>query len=542
MRGSSRLWSAAAVVTTLSLLLTACGGGGSSSGSSGEADPNGTFTVYGTEPQNTLIPTNTNELGGSKAVDPMFSGLVAYKGDSGEPFNLMADSITTTDSKVYDIKIKHGWKFHDGTEVKAKNFVDAWNYGANSANGQINSTFFENIQGYADVHPADKAAKPTTDKMSGLQVKGDYEFQVTLEAPFSVFTTKIGYSAFAPLPDSFFKDPDAFAKHPIGNGPMKFVSRTPNVDIKLTRFDDYQGPDKVKFKDLDVKIYASQETAYQDLLSNKLDFIETLPPSALTAEKYKTDLKDNLVTGHLLGISTIAVPYYVPGYNNLDLRRAISMAIDRAQITKTVMHDTYVPADSYVSQGIAGFRPGVCGEYCKFNPEKAKELFAKSGFKGKLTIASNADGGRKEPLVAACNSIKNTLGVECDFVPATDFGQWRSIVTGHKLTGMGRSDWSADYPSIEDFLNPLYRTGASSNDSTYSNPQVDALLKQADSTADKDAAVKLYQQAEDLIAKDLPSIPVWDEKGVAAKSKHTKTVVLDFRRRADYSSVEVLKK
>ncbi|WAL68657.1 ABC transporter substrate-binding protein [Amycolatopsis cynarae] len=540
MWGSRRFWGAAAVVTTLSLVLTACGGGAGSSGSPGEVDPNGTFTVYGTEPQNTLIPTNTNELGGSKAVDPMFSELVAYRGDNAQPYNQMAESITTTDSKVYDIKIKQGWKFHDGTEVKAKNFVDAWNYGAYAPNGQINSTFFENIQGYDDVHPADENAKPTADKMSGLVVKGDYEFQVTLKAPFSVFTTKIGYTAFAPLPDVFFKDPKAFAAHPIGNGPMKFVSRTPNVDIRLTRFDDYQGQDKVKFKDLVVKIYASQETAYQDLLSNRVDFIETLPPSSLAGNKYKTDLKNNLVIGNLLAISAIAVPYYVPGYDNLDLRKAISMAIDRAQITKTVMNDTYVPADGYVSQGIAGYRPGVC-QFCKFDPAAAKTAFQRSGFKGKLTIASNADGGRKEPLVAACNSIKNVLGVECDFVPATDFGQWRSIVTGHKLTGMGRSDWSADYPSIEDYLNPIYRTGASSNDSTYSNPAVDNLLRQADSTADKDAAIRLYQQAEDLIAQDLPSIPVWDEKGVAAKSDHVKTVTLDFRRRADYSSVEVIK-
>ncbi|MFD2490696.1 peptide ABC transporter substrate-binding protein [Amycolatopsis jiangsuensis] len=539
MRGSTRFRAAAAVTTLSLLLLTACGGG-SSSGSSGEADPNGTFTVYGTEPQNTLIPTNTNELGGSKAVDPMFAELVGFKGENAEPFNQMAESITTTDSKVYDIKIKHGWKFHDGTEVKAKNFVDAWNYGAYAPNGQINSTFFENIEGYADVHPEDENAKPAADKMSGLVVKNDYEFQVTLSAPFSVFGIKIGYTAFAPLPDAFFKDPKAFAQHPIGNGPMKFVSRTPNADIKLTRFDGYQGQDKVKFKDLDIKIYSSQETAYQDLLSNKLDFIETLPPSALAGSKYKTDLKDNLVTGHLLGISTIAIPYYVPGYDNLDLRKAISLAIDRAQITKTVMNDTYVPADGYVSQGIPGYRPGVC-KFCKFDPAQAKMYFQKSGFKGKLTIASNADGGRKEPLVAACNSIKKTLGVACDFVPATDFGQWRSIVVGHKLTGMGRADWSADYPSIEDFLNPIFRTGASSNDSVYSNPQVDAKLAEADGTADKDAAVKLYQQAEDMIAQDLPSIPVWDEKGVAAKSDHAKTAGLDFRRRADLSTVEVTK-
>ena len=81
---------------------------------------------------------------------------------------------------------------------------------------------------------------------------------------------------------------------------------------------------------------------------------------------------------------------------------------------------------------------------------------------------------------------------------------------------MNRSDWSADYPSIENFLNPLYRTGGSSNDSNYSNPEVDKLLEQADGTADEDEAIKLYQQAEKLVAKDMPSMPTWNEKGIGA--------------------------
>lgn len=538
MRGSRGFWGTTVVVATAALLLTACGGGDSGDNAgAGATDANAAVSVYGTEPENTLIPANTNELGGSKALDPMFARLVAYKPDTAEPYNLMAESINTTDSKVFDIKIKKGWKFHDGSEVKAKNFVDAWNYSAHGPNGMQNASFFEQIQGYDEV----SAEKSAVKEMPGLKVVGDHEFQVTLKAPFSVFATKIGYLTFAPLPDKFFADPEAFAKSPIGNGPMKFVSRTPNASIKLTRFDEYQGDDKVKFKDLEVRIYASQETAYQDLLSNRLDFMEALPPSAKAGGKYKTDLGERLVEGRLLGISAISVPYYVPGYNNPDLRKAISLAINREQIVNQVMNDTYIPATGYISSGIQGYRPGVC-EFCKYDPVKAKEFWTKSGFTGKLTIASNADGGRKEPLVAACNSIKNTLGVECDFVPATDFGQWRSIVNGRKLTGMGRSDWSADYPSIENYLNPIYRTGGSSNDSTYSNQAVDAMLKQADSTADAAAAIKLYQQAEDLIAKDLPQIPVWEEKGVGAKSNRMKTAKLDFGRRGAYSTFEVVAK
>ncbi|KAA2255661.1 ABC transporter substrate-binding protein [Solihabitans fulvus] len=531
-RARSITWLALPVA--LVLAAAGCGSGGdtNSAGSGGES---GTVSIYGTEPKATLLPANTTELGGNKAVSALYVGLLAYRPEDAKPYNLMADSIKTSDAKVFDITIKKGWKFHDGSEVKAKNYVDAWNYGAYAPNAQQAASFFENIQGYADVNPPKEGDKPTAQTMSGLKVLGDYEFQVTLNAPFSVFQTKLGFSAFYPLPDAFFKDPKGFADKPIGNGPMKFVSRTPNADIKLTRFDDYQGENKVHFKDLDIKIYSSQEAAYSDLLAGNLDFMEALPPNAKVADKYKADLGDHVLTTHLLGISTIAIPYYVPGYNNLDLRKAISLAIDRDKITKTVLNGSYVPADGWISSGIEGYQPDVCGEWCKFDPAKAKDYFQKSGFTGKLTIASNADGGRKEPLEAACASIAQTLGVSCEFVPSTNFGAFRQLADSHQFTGMSRMDWSADYPSIEDFLTPIYRTGGSSNDSLYSNPEFDKLLAQADATADKDAAIKIYQQAHALLAKDLPSVPVWDEKGIGGFSKNLKAAKLNFQRQAEIS-------
>jgi oligopeptide transport system substrate-binding protein len=376
--------------------------------------------------------------------------------------------------------------------------------------------------------------------MSGLELVGDYEFKVTLNGPTSVFTTMIGYTPFAPMADSFFADPKAAEAKPIGNGPLKFVSRTPNALIKMERFDDYKGEDKVHFKTLDYKIYSSQETAYQDLVAGKLDFMEALPPSAKVGEKYKADLGDAVVTANLLGQSAIAFPQYIDDFKNVKLRQAVSMAINREQITKTVLAGSYVPSTSFVSPGIKGYRADTCGEYCKYNPEKAKQLFQESGFKGtKLTIQSNQDGGRKEPLEAACNSIKQALGVDCEFVGATNFGAFRQIVDGGQLTGMSRSDWSADYPSIENFLNPIYRTGGSSNDSRYSNPAVDKLLEEADGTADPQAAIKKYQEAHKLIAKDMPSIPVWNEKGIGARSKNLLAAKLTFTRDAELAAFKV---
>ena len=528
------------VPVALAMTLTACGGG-SKSTDTGAENPDGSVSIYGTEPKSTLFPANTTDAGGGKVTDALFARLVGYQPDDGKPYNLLADSIETSDAKVYTIKLKKGWKFHDDTEVKAKNFVDAWNFAAYSPSAQQASSFFAPIQGYDDVHPADEKATPAKDKMSGLEVVDDYTFKVTLKVPFSVFSSILGYQPFSPLPDAFFSDQKAYEAKPIGNGPLKFVSRTPNSSIKLERFDAYQGEDKVHFKTLDIKIYSSQETAYQDLVAGKLDFMEALPPSAKVGKKFEADLGDRVLKANLLGVSTIAIPYYVPGYDNLELRKAVSLAINREQITKTVLAGGYDPADGWVAPGIEGYEKDVCGEWCKYDAAKAKEHFQKSGFTGKLTIQSNADGGRKEPLEAACNSIKQALGVECEFVGATNFGAFRQIVTGKQLTGMSRSDWSADYPSIENFLNPLYKTGGSSNDSKYSNKDFDAQMDKADSTADKNEAIKEYQKAHKLLARDLPSIPVWVEKGVGGISKNILKAKLTFTRDADLASFRVKK-
>ena len=132
MRGSKRA-SVVAIGAALALVAAGCGsgdddGGGGSTVSDKTA--NGAIVVHGTQPELGLVPANTTETGGGKIIDNLFTGLVRYSNDGGKPVNAAAESIDTTDSQKYTIKIKQGMKFHDGTEVKAKNFVDAWNFGA----------------------------------------------------------------------------------------------------------------------------------------------------------------------------------------------------------------------------------------------------------------------------------------------------------------------------------------------------------------------------------------------------------------------------
>ncbi|MFC0526365.1 peptide ABC transporter substrate-binding protein [Phytohabitans kaempferiae] len=519
MRVSKRA-SAVAAVAAVALVAAGCGGGDDDEGASGNADKtaNGAITIYGTQPANPLVPSNTSETGGGAILDYMWTGLINYPAGGGDAVNAVAEAIDTTDSQTYTIKIKKGTKFHDGTEVKAKNFVDAWNFAAYSENGQQQGSFFSDIEGYADVHTEDpdgtegpqKAPKPKTDKMSGLAIVDDYTFTVKLGAPNSIFPVKLGYSAFYPMPDVFFtQGPDTFGRNPIGNGPVKFVSWTDNVEVKLTRFDDYTLDDRVKIKDVTVKLYQEDTAAYADLMANNLDFQQQVPVSALAGEKWKSDLGSGRALDVPIPVQQIiAFPIYDAKYKNADLRRAVSLAINREEIAEKIFFNTRKPSTNWASPGTPGSEAFVCTT-CKFAPDEAKAALQKAGgFQGEMVLYYNADASHKEWMEAVANSVATTLGIQVRAEGVPTFAVFRQNIDGRKMQHPYRAGWQADYPHAENWLAPLYVTGASSNDGEYSNPQVDALYKEGQTAPDQATAEAKFAEAIKIVDAEVPSIPI----------------------------------
>jgi oligopeptide transport system substrate-binding protein len=453
-------------------------------------------------------------------LDAISAKLVHYNPETAAPENDIADKIETSDNQNFTVTLKKGYKFQDGTEVKAKNFVDAWNWVAAGENAALGSYFFDPIEGYADTQctgsgddPCAGAGKAKTNKLTGLAVKDDYTFTIKTKEKVSNLPVRLGYTAFAPVPDSFFNDPKAFGEKPIGAGPYKFDSWTKNTEIKLSKFADYSGKFGGKLDNITFKIYQDDDAAYNDVIANQLDVTNNVPASAMIDDKYKQDLPDRNLQKAVGVIQTItfAPDKTDPNYANPKIRQAISMAIDRKTIIKQIFNNTRQPATGWVSPVVDGYKANQCGEYCTFDAAKAKaKLDEAGGFKGgKMTLSYNADGGHKEWTEATCNSIKSALGVDCVATPVVDFATFRGAIAAHKMKGMFRTGWQMDYPSIENFLAPLYKTGASSNDGLYSNPEFDKLIDQAAAETDPAKATADYQQAEALLANDMPAIPLW---------------------------------
>ncbi|HEX6578630.1 MAG TPA: ABC transporter substrate-binding protein [Jiangellaceae bacterium] len=517
------------------LVLSACGGDdeGDDGDEGGQAEgPSGSVVIGGCSPENPLVPANTNETCGGDPLDAVFSKLVRYNSDTAAPENEIAESIESDDNITWTVTLKDGWTFHDGSPITANSFVDAWNWAALGESAALNSYFFEPIEGFAEVQGEfdDEGAyiegSATAETMSGLEVVDDRTFTITLTSPQSAFPQRLGYTAFAPLPEAFFDDIDAFGQAPIGSGPFEVVEYNENVDIQLSAYDGYAGDTQPSVQDVTFRIYTDQNAEYNDLLADNVDVMTQLPETSLAGEQYKADLGDRFIERETGVIQTVTfAPEAVdPAVSSTDLRKGLSMAIDRDLIIQNIFQGTREPATGWVSPVVDGYQPEACGEFCTYDPDAASELVAASGFTGTLTLSYNADADHQGWTEATCNSIKNATGVDCVATPVVDFATFRAAINAREMTGMFRTGWQMDYPSIENFLVPIYATGASANDGDYSNPDFDAKLDEAASAPSPEEAIALYQEAELMLAEDMPAIPMWYGKTIAGYSSNVDNV------------------
>ncbi|GAB2856451.1 ABC transporter substrate-binding protein [Streptomyces deserti] len=529
MRGATHTrW----VVCTVAAALAATACGGDATGSS---DGTGVLSASWGDPQNPLEPANTNEVQGGKVLDMIFRGLKRYDPETGAAEDLLAERIETDDAQNYTITVKDGWTFSNGEKVTARSFVDAWNYGASLKNNQRNAYFFSYIDGYDKVHPED-GGRQSADTLSGLKVTGERTFTVKLSQKFSGFPDTLGYNAFAPLPRAFFDDHDAWVAKPVGNGPYMVDSYTRGSQMSLRKWDGYPGPDKARNGGVDLKVYTDNNTAYTDLMAGNLDLVDDVPAAQL--KNVRSDLGDRYLNTPAGIIQTLAFPYYDKNWNKPGMekvRKGLSMAIDRARITDTIFARTRTPVTDWTSPVLGaegGYKEGLCGEACDYRPEEARKLIQEGGGLpgGRISITYNADtGSHKQWVDAVCNSVNNALGDDraCVGNPVGTFADFRNQITDRKMSGPFRAGWQMDYPLIQNFLQPLYYTNASSNDGKWSSKEFDDLVDRANQEADPAKAVELFQQAEEVVRDHMAAIPLWYQNGSAGWSERLTDVRLN---------------
>jgi len=473
----------------------------------------GTFNFYISEPA-FIDPYNLQESEGTQVGQAVFDSLVAFDPITSELKPAAAESWESNeDATVWTFHLVEGAKFHDGSDVTADDFKYAWERICTPSVASEISYHLGAVKGY------DAMQDETATELEGVKVIDDYTLEVTLNYGFADFEFVVGHPALAPVPkEAVESDPAAFSEMPIGNGPFKMAEPWAHDQyIKIVKFDDYYG-DEPNIDGVDFKILADQDTAFLEFEAGNLDFTQ-IPTGRIqeTIDKYGESPDGYTVNpGEQVSLGAEQAIYYLlvnttdPALKDPNVRAALSMAIDRQDICDKVFEGTRTPATGIVPPGIVGYEANAF-PYAKYDVEAAKAKLAEAGFPNgegfpEISLEYNSGSGHEDILQLVQEDLK-AIGVNGKLV-GSEWAQYLDKL-GAADYQVGRLGWIADYPIMDNFLYPLFKTGSSDNYSFYSNPDVDAKLDEARTTVDDDARVALYQEIESIVGNDAVSIPMF---------------------------------
>jgi ABC-type oligopeptide transport system substrate-binding subunit len=527
------------VVLVTVVAVGACSaGGGSSHLAAGVRLPDGqvrggAFVMSAFEPEH-LLPANATTTRDGQILSALFTGLVEYDIQTAEPRNAMAESITSDDQRLWTIRIKTGWTFHNGEPVTARSFVDAWNFAAYAPHANGNAGYFNKVEGY----DALQAEKPTTREMTGLRVVDEATFTVRLADSFSQFPILLGFQAFYPMPRAAYGDVRAFEEAPIGNGPYEMDGRWRHDEsIRLRRFAAYKG--RPPFADaVEFRIYSKQTGGYEDLLADNIDIATEVPPDQLAAAQ--AEFKAGFVERRSSAFYYLGFPLWDNAFAKKELRQAISLAIDRKAIVRAIYDRSREPAYSVINPLVPGSRPDAC-KLCDYDPARARQLLAAAGgFTGPLHLWFSTSAENQPAMEAVANMLRTNLGITDIRFEVLDFAQFLSLVKARKVTGPFFSSWLMDYPSPHTYIAPLYTGGAATNRTGYVSRAVDGHIAEGDRAPSVAAGIAAYQAAEDVILDDMPLLPLWFGKTRAVHGDRVTSVAIDPFSRIRVQDVQVV--
>ena len=460
------------------------------------------LNLYNIDPY-TLDPALSSEMTSHSYVMQLFSGLVRLDGDL-EPAPDIAERWQVSDNgKTYTFYLRQDAKFHDGREVKAEDFKYSWQRACNPETGsQTAATYLGDIAGVKEM------LSGTATEISGVKVINDYALQVTIDAPKSYFMSKLTYPTAFVVDRANVQSGREWWHHPNGTGPFRLSQWEENSLLVLEKNELYHGEiAKVDFvvchlwAGVPMNLY---ETGEIDVAGVSLAYIDKVTDKA---GPFYQELK---VTPELsfyyIGFNTTKPPF-----DDVNIRRAFSQAIDKDKLISLVFRDMMQPADGILPPGMPGYNEELSG--LDFDVDRARELIASSEYGNvselpPITVTTMGWGGSiSSGLEAIIHEWQQNLGVE---VKVRQLEPERFLYhLMEEKDEMFYMGWVADYPHPQDFLEVLFHSGADNNHGEYSNPEVDALLAKAGVEQDRELSLAIYQQAEQKLVADAACLPLW---------------------------------
>lgn len=453
--------------------------------------------------------------------------------------NLAEDLPTVSkDGLTYTFTLKKGVRFHDdaafkegkGRELKASDVIYSIK---RLADPKLHARgwwlFDERVKGLNEWREKHQKSEKTNydEEISGLKLIDDYRFALTLSKPFPqllyAFAMPFTFAVAREVVETYGAE---FLNHPVGTGPFILPKYEQSNRIVYTKNPNYREKyypvedQKLKVPGVDkfvVDIITESQPAWLAFQRGKLDYMgipkDYFGDAIDENNQLKQSFKDKgiwLMSRPSLDVTFIAFNHENPIFKNVKLRRAMSMAINRAEENKLFYNNTAVVAQGLIPPGMGGYKEDFKNPYVEFNLDLAKKLLKEAGYpdgKGlpELTLETgNSTTDRQMAEFMAKEMSK--LGIKIKMGANT----WPELVNkvSHKNFQLYTMAWNADYPDAENFLGLLYCPNKSPgiNGSNYCNPKFDELFRKSTQMQDSPERTALYEKLNQMVALEVPII------------------------------------
>ena len=488
----------------------------------GKKKADGITVQIGPNPE-TLDPALNSAVDGGNMLITLFETLLIIDQDNkvqpgqAEKYEVSPDGLTWT------FTMRDGLKWSDGTELNAKDFEYTFKRIADTnVAAPYAETVIGMIEGYKDAIDSKNPEK--------LNVKASDDgktLTVKLAYPCSYFDKIVAFGTMSPVQKATVeKNGDSWATKPetyVCNGPYTITEWTPSEKIVCKKNENYKGgwdSSKIVNDKLTFLLLEDSSASYTAYTGGTAQLIKDVPTEEIPT--LKKDKKDEFNVDPILGTYYLSMNLNKAPFNNKNVRKALSLAIDRDYVANTVMQGTYSPAYNYVGTGVDDVDPGkflenskaanggktYISEDYKANLEEAKKALAEAGYpegKGFPTITySTNDTGYHKAVAEYLQQVYKDLGITMNI----DIVDWSSF-TPKRRAGeyeMARNGWVMEYTAAYNFI-VLFTSTTGKNDVKYNTPAFYTAMNDS-KVADKTAHFAALHEAEKIVSEDYGFIPV----------------------------------
>ncbi|MHA7817906.1 MAG: peptide ABC transporter substrate-binding protein [Pseudohaliea sp.] len=498
------------MLTALLLVLGACG-----SGETNVERGNREGILHygnGSEPQG-LDPHVVTGVPENHLIRALFEGLAVKNPYTLEPEPGVAEAWDVSeDGRVVTFHLRDDARWSNGDPITADQYVWSWKRALHPEMGNLYAYMLYPVKN------AEAFATGTLENFDEVGVKAldPLTLEVTLTEPTPYFIQLMDhYSTFAVHPETILAHgsmTDRFTRwtrveNIVGNGPFVLTEWKLNRRIRMARSETYWDAERVRLNG--VVFYPTENLVSEERMfrAGALHYTQSLPLDKIPV--YQAMDGSPYVQAPYLGTYFYLVNTERPPLDDVRVRKALSMAVDRATLSKTVMQGSVVPAWSITPPGTLGYEPPKLFDH---DPEEARRLLAEAGYPDGegwpgVELIYNTQEAHRKIAVAVQQMWKDVLNIEVTIANQ----EWKVYLDAVSTMNfdIARRGWIGDYVDPNNFLD-LYLSGGGNNNTGFASPVYDDLIQNlAPRAQSREERFRIFREAETLLMEQMPIIPIY---------------------------------